>query len=489
MHDVNPLLLTDGYKLGHRIQYPPNTTMVYSNWTPRGSRLPNIDKVVVLGMQYFVKRYLMDMFNRGFFNRPKIEVVSEYKAYYEKYLGTPCPTEHIEALHDLGFLPLIIKSLPEGVSCPLRVPMLTVHNTRDDFFWLTNYIETLMSSVLWQFSTSATIAKRFRDTMKRYLEDTDPESMWFLDWQCHDFSMRGMSGVDSGLSSGAGHAASFHGSDTFPVMWFLSKYYKADIRTEDLVIGSVPATEHSVMCAGGQDSESETFQRLMDTYPAGVLSVVSDTWDLWKVLTEILPENKPQIMRRDGKLVIRPDSGDPVKIVCGDPNAEPGTPEFKGVVELLWDEFGGELTSKGFKRLDSHVGCIYGDSITLDRAERICQGLAAKGFASSNVVLGVGSFTYQFNTRDVFMFAMKATAAIVDGKLHELEKDPVTDNGIKKSLCGFLRVVREDGELVCYDHQHSSQINSGELRTIFCDGKLIVNDNWATIRARIANDE
>ena len=105
MHDVNPLLLTDGYKLGHRIQYPPNTTMVYSNWTPRGSRLPDIDKVVVLGMQYFVKRYLMDMFNRGFFNRPKIEVVSEYKAYYEKYLGTPCPTEHIEALHDLGFLP------------------------------------------------------------------------------------------------------------------------------------------------------------------------------------------------------------------------------------------------------------------------------------------------------------------------------------------------------------------------------------------------
>lgn len=486
MNDVNPLFLTDGYKIGHVFQYPKGTGLIYSNWTPRGSRIDGINKVVVLGAQYFVKKFLIEAFNKHFFEKPKMEVVALYKLYVEKYLGTEIDTSHIEALHDLGYLPLEIKSLPEGTSTPLRVAHITVKNTKPEFFWLTNYIETLMSSVLWQFSTSASIAKRFRQTLLNHIRATDSENEWFVDWQGHDFSMRGMS-PDAGIASATGHAASFHGSDTFPVMWFLAKYYNAGI-TNELIIGSVPATEHSVMCAGGKETEMQTFKRLMETYPRGILSVVSDTWDLWKVITEYLPKLKDKIMSRDGKLVIRPDSGDPVKIITGDEDAPKDSPAYKGVIELLWDEFGGTVSKEGYKVLDSHIGAIYGDSITIDRATRMMERLAAKGFAATNVVLGIGSYTYQYNTRDTFGFAMKATASVFNGELKELSKDPVTDSGLKKSAKGLLRIDKVDGEYVMKDQCTWEEEAGGELRTIFKDGELLVDESWGDIRDRIAQD-
>ena len=492
MYDINPLFLTDGYKLGHIDQYPSNTSMVYSNWTPRGSRILGINKVVVLGEQYLAKRYLIDSFNTNFFRKPKMEAVAVYKLYVDKYLGTDISVRHIEALHDLGYLPILMKSLPEGVSAPLRVPHFTISNTLPEFFWLTNYLETLMSNVLWQFSTSATIAKRFRDTLLHHIMETDKDNVWFVDWQGHDFSMRGMSGIDSAMYSGVGHAASFNGSDSFPVMAFLAKYYNAGI-IDDLIIGSVAATEHSVMSAGSQEGEIETFERLMDIYPKGILSVVSDTWDLWKVLTEYLPRMKDRIMDRDGKLVIRPDSGDPVKIITGDDDAPVGSNEYKGVVQLLWDVFGGTVNDQDFRVLDSHIGAIYGDSITVDRATRIMERLAMKGFAATNVVLGIGSFTYQYNTRDTFGFAMKATYAEYqneDGSTssQNLFKDPITDDGLKKSAKGLLQVIKNDeGEYELRDEVNWDEEMGGELRTIFCDGELMVDDTWIDIRERIAN--
>ena len=155
---------------------------------------------------------------------------------------------------------------------------------------------------------------------------------------------------------------------------------------------------------------------ITETYPAGIVSIVSDTWDYWKVITEFIPTLKSEILARDGKVVIRPDSGDPVKIICGDPDAKPGSPEFKGSVECLWETFGGTETATGYKLLDGHIGLIYGDSITLERCEAICSQLEAKGFASTNVVFGIGSYTYQYVTRDTFGFAMKATYGEVNGK-------------------------------------------------------------------------
>lgn len=488
MFNINPLLLTDGYKLGHVYQYPEGTQFVQSNWTPRGSRHPNVDKVIVLGMQYFIKHFLIDGFNTFFFGKPKDEVCQEYHDYMQRYLGGEVDISHIEALHDLGYLPLKIRGLPEGTSCPLRVAMATIENTLPEFYWLTNYIETLMSCVLWQPQTSATIAREFRKILTRWVNTTDPENAWFVDWQGHDFSFRGMSGVESALTSGLGHATSFNGSDTFPVMWFTDKFYGTT--SEDLVIGSVPATEHSVMCAGGQETEMETFKRLLGIYPTGILSVVSDTWDLWKVIEEILPQLKDQILAREGKLVIRPDSGDPADILCGDPNAPLGSPARKGVVELLWDIFGGTMSVTGYRFLNPHIGTIYGDSITMERAENICYRLAQKGFASTNVVLGIGSFTYQFNTRDVFMFAMKATAATINGEFFELSKDPVTDSGIKKSAAGRICVERAtNGHIFMRDHCTEEQAEGGLLEPVFLDGSLLKEETLMEIRVRIKNNE
>jgi len=236
------------------------------------------------------------------------------------------------------------------------------------------------------------------------------------------------------------------------------------------------------MCLGGEgENEIETFRRLfVDVYPKGIVSVVSDTWDYWKVLNEFLPKLKEEIMARDGKLVIRPDSGDPFKIICGDMEA-PDPVVRKGSIEHLWDVFGGTVNSKGFKQLDSHIGLIYGDSITLDRCRDISRRLMQKGFASTNVVYGIGSYTYQYTTRDVFGFAMKATHGIINGKAIDISKDPKTDDGLKKSAKGYLR-VNEDLTL---SEQVSEKEEGGMLETVFKDGVLVKEQSLSEIRNRL----
>ena len=473
---MNPLLLTDGYKTGHHQQYPKGTTLVYSNFTPRSNKYApkGCDEVVVFGPQMVMKQ-LHEMFQNEFFSKPKAEVCGEMKRELSAYLGSDYDVSHFEALHDLGHLPIAVKSLPEGTKAPIKVPVLTIYNTHPDFYWVTNYLETILSNLLWKPMTSATIAHQYRKVLTQWMEKTDKERAWFVDWQGHDFSMRGMDSVEAVISSGLGHLTSFSGSDSLPAIHGARKYYGAT----DFVAGSVPATEHSVMCAGGKEDEVETFRRLLETYPTGILSVVSDTWDLWKVCTEHVVTLKEEILARDGKLVIRPDSGDPVHILCGysgtqgDEYVDPTTPEGKGVIELLWDVFGGTVNEQGYKVLDSHIGAIYGDSITIDRANEICKRLEAKGFASTNVVLGIGSFTYQYNTRDTFGFAMKATYVEVNGVGREIFKDPITDDGTKKSATGLLFVGLDDNlQIALYDKVSWKEEGMGLLQTIYKDGKF-----------------
>jgi nicotinamide phosphoribosyltransferase len=490
---MNPLLLTDGYKTGHHQQYPKGTTLVYSNFTPRSNKYApkGCNQVVVFGTQ-MVMQQIHDAFQNDFFSKPKEEVCGEMKRELSMYLGTDYDVSHFEALHDLGYLPICVKSLPEGTKVPMKVPVLTVYNTNPEFYWITNYLETILSNLLWKPMTSATIAHQYRKVLTKWMEKTDKERAWFIDWQGHDFSMRGMDSVDAVISSGLGHLTSFLGSDSLPTIYGARKYYGA----EDIVCGSVNATEHSVMCAGGKEDEVETFRRLLETYPTGILSVVSDTWDLWKVCTEHVVALKEEILARDGKLVIRPDSGDPVDIICGWglPNktnafiaGEKVEPAFKGVIELLWDVFGGTINEQGYKVLDSHIGAIYGDSITIDRAEEICKRLEAKGFASTNIVLGVGSFTYQYNTRDTFGFAMKATYVEVDGEAREIFKNPITDDGTKKSATGLLSVFKNEinGDYELIDKCDWECQMRGELKTIYAVGEMFNETTLAEIRSRL----
>ena len=481
---MNPLLYTDGYKVDHRRQYPDKTTLVYSNWTPRMTRIKGVDQVVLFGLQYFIKKYMIADFNANFFKQPKAEVCKKYQRRINNYLGeNSVGIKHIQDLHDLGYLPMVIKALPEGVSVPIKVPMLTMYNTKAEFFWLTNYFETILSTTLWLPCNSATIAKQYRKILDKYANETS-SALEFVDWQGHDFSMRGMGGLEAATVSSAGHLLSFTGTDTIPTIDFLEDYYNANSDTE-LVGGSVAATEHSVMCMGTNTGEQETFKRLItEVYPNGIVSIVSDTWDLWKVLTEYLPNLKEDVLARNGKVVIRPDSGDPADIICGNPNGKTEAAK-KGVVQLLWDIFGGATNNKGYKELDSHIGAIYGDSITIDRATEICERLKQNGFASTNVVLGIGSFTYQYNTRDTFGFAMKATYGEVDGESREIYKNPITDDGTKKSAKGLIKIVKENGNYALVDQVSWEEEQKGELKEVFRDGELLVDDSLAEIRQRI----
>lgn len=499
MKNINPLHCIDFYKAGHRQQYPDGIELVVSNFTPRSGKHGNVaDKsnIVFFGLQYFIKQYLQETWNEGFFNKEKKDVVAAYKRRMDTSLGVDSiPVDHIEALHDLQYLPIEIKALPEGTIVPIGCPCLTIHNTKPEFFWLTNYLETILSAYLWMPCTSATTAYNYRKLIDKYIKQTGSPA-WFADFQAHDFSFRGQSSLQSAMLSGAAHLCFFKGTDTVAAIDLLEQYYEADA-TKEIIGMSVPATEHSVMCMGGNketensSEELETFERLITkVYPKGIVSIVSDTWDFWKVLTSYAPKLKEKIMARDGKVVFRPDSGDPYKIIVGDSNApitEEGlnSPVVKGAVEILWDTFGGTITDTGHKLLDNHVGLIYGDSISYELAERILDGLAKKGFASANVVFGVGSYTYQYVTRDTWGFAVKATYGVVNGQARNIFKAPKTDDGTKNSAKGLLCVYKDiNGKLVFNEQVSEEYFNSDNnlLTTVFYNGALVKETSLEDIR-------
>ena len=494
---MDAILLTDGYKLDHRRQYPEGTQYVYSNWTPRScAYYPEAEEgVVVFGIQYFIMEYLISRMQESFFRVSKVEAVHWFKRRIDTFLGpdNQVGTEHIEALWDLGYLPIEIKALPEGSLCPIRVPALTLINTMPEFFWVTNYLETLISTSLWLPMTSATSARLYKKELLRHAKKTGFEND-FLGFMVHDFSMRGMAGVEAAIMSGMAHLTSFVGSETIPAIEALEEYYFADADKE-LIAATVPATEHSVMCAGGKEDEFETFRRLItEVYPKGFISIVSDTWDFWQVITDYVPRLKEDILAREGRVIIRPDSGVPEDIICGVDPAKYTKEEYealpehikKGAYECLWDVFGGTVNEKGYKVLDSHIGMIYGDSITLERQKTIYARLEAKGFAATNLVLGVGSYTYQYKSRDALGFAMKATWCQVNGEGREIFKDPKTDDGVKKSLKGLIKVNLVDGKYVATDQvtKEEEEIDT-QLETVFINGELVVRHSLEEIRKRV----
>lgn len=573
-------LQTDFYKMFHKSAYHPDITTVYSNYTSRNGRLSNITgnkEVVFVGLQYFIKDVLIEEWNETFFDLPKDLAIGSLKRIVDNCLGFSYDASHFEALHDLGYLPLEIKALPEGVSVPYGVPPITFKNTVGGFQWLANYIETVMSTENWPIQTSATTAKAY---LKNVISSFDRAGLTHEDvpFMCHDFSMRGMQGRHAAAMSGFGHLCSFAGTDTIPAILFAEKYYNANVEKE-LVGASVPATEHStatsyIMSISKEkgisklEAELEYVRYLMTKVPTGILSHVSDSFDFWSFVSEGLPKLKEDIMSREGRLVVRPDSGDPVEVLCGkyfktideayledssdklstwkewvaesmdntfnenldseDPhysetydwlfdgdiytvtyepdlnrhdktyyyvdnygsvlencsfNKRKVTPEDKGLVQMLWDLFGGTITDKGYKVLDTHIGAIYGDSITLDRQEEIIKRLESKGFAAT-VVLGVGSYSYQYVTRDTHGSAVKATWVEKSGKGVDVFKNPKTDSK-KKSAKGLLRVELEGGKYVLYDQQTSEQEAKGELKTVFLNGKLTRETTLKEIRERI----
>ncbi len=629
------LTMVDFYKVDHISQYPKGqttgTTNVFSNFTPRSARLFNgsseyDNKIVNFGMQRYAMDYLVNEWNDTFFDRSKSKSVQKYKRRMDNALGKDAvKITQIEALYDLGYLPLVIRSLPEGVRSPIGVPVFTVTNTHDDFFWLVNYIESVTSTETWKAYTMATVAFEFRRTFEKYAELTGADKN-FIQFQGHDFSMRGLGNRHEAYTNSISHLACFSGTDTIAAIDGAEDFYFAN-SDKELVGTSVYASEHATITmnigtyisartkgickiasnlpgrsdewlntdwqsdindciADGikfietqdgsffeiiadwqvknctrmyahknssmdlddledrQQAELQVLKYMItEVYPTGIYSHVSDSYDYWHTLSVTLEKLKDIILAREvneiglAKLTIRPDSGNPEKIICGlkiktlnineiAPTPNELTPvkinnyanntiqrdyydgyfynginydwdgkelsdaETKGSLEVLWNIFGGIVNDKGFRVLNPRVGLIYGDSITTVRQEQILKRMMEMGFASDNIIFGIGSYSYQYMTRDSLGFAMKATCGTVDGKLIPIFKDPKTDSGTKKSAKGLLAVNLVDGEYVLKQNCTWADVKSSDnkLNIVFQDGELKNLTTLDDIRERINSE-
>lgn len=532
LFNPSPLFEIDFYKSGHYAQYPEGTVEIFSNFTPRSSRTEN-KFVIFFGLQAVLKD-LHENWKKNFFEKDIDVLLEEYKSFIDATIYPDAVTlEHIKAVHELQYLPIEVFAVPEGSMVPVGIPVFCIRNTHKSAYWLVNYLETKLSNALWKPITSATTAFSYLCAFHGFAEETGADKN-FIGWQGHDFSYRGMSGNEDAIMSAMAHLTSFYGTDTVPAIPAITHYYDLDWKT-NLVGGSVPATEHSVMCAGGMDDEYGTFKRLItEVCPKGIVSIVSDTWDYWQVITNFLPKLKEDILARDGRIVIRPDSGDPVKIICGYEiftdrsdlfccgdlssavyyNADLDRYELyeednydipvdiipehiaKGTFQLLWDIFGGSVNGNGFKILNPKIGLIYGDSITTERQEQILQQLMQKGFTADNLVLGIGSFTYEYVTRDTYGMAMKTTNAVIekDGVTVSVPifKDPKTNIGSfsKKSAKGYLKVISADGGLKLIDQISSEDLYAEDnvMKVVYVDNQFKQLTTFTEIRDRVKSN-
>jgi nicotinamide phosphoribosyltransferase len=474
----NPLLALDVYKMGHMEQYVAGCTKVYSYLLARTDK--TFSKTVFFGLQYYLEQYLSVPLEPW--------MADEFLEYREAILGTPASKDieqKIRALCALGYWPLVIKAVPEGTVMGTRNVLMTMTNTHPDYHWCVGFVESLILKV-WYPITVASQSYKYRETVDGYFGRTVGEPLQFLrQFTVHDFGYRGDTTEEGAGLSGVAHLLSFTGSDTVPALPFARQFYGA--QKGELVMASVPASEHSVMCSFGRGDELAAFRNMLRLYPTGIVSIVSDTFNIYRVLTEFATELKDEILARPAgsKVVFRPDSGNPEYIICGDPNARYGSDEERGAVRLLEKTFGHTVNEKGYWELNEKVGLIYGDGMYHERYARTLARLEQMGYASSNLVIGVGGILRN-HSRDTLGFAIKATYVEVDGEAREIEKDPVTDSK-KKSHRGLVTLHQDAlGGYYTTDQATPEEEATNELLpTVFKDGRVLVHQTLAEIRARV----
>ncbi|MDE6781801.1 MAG: nicotinate phosphoribosyltransferase [Ruminococcus sp.] len=480
------MLMCDFYKTVHSNMINPKMTKSMSYYTPRMSRIERWDSVVNFGLQMFIKTYLIDFFNKNFFGRSEDEVVSEFERVLDASLGKGiCNSGKIRKLHRLGYLPVEITALPEGVKVPVHVPVFGISNTHKDFAWLPQALESLISAEIWYPQITATVGATYREIVNRYYNltcDNDVSRSKALG----SFDFRGDMCFEAALKAAAGWCLSFENTATVPAIPYLEKMFNCDCTKESVAFGAV-STEHFVMCSNyAYDGDEITFLRklLTELYPNTSFSAVLDSYDYWNVIDNILPQLHDEIMNHNGCMLMRGDSGDCVEVVTK-------------TVFKLWEQFGGTVNSKGYKVLDPHVKAIYGDSITVQRCEEIYGILAENGFACSNVALGVGSFSMHCIeedgilkpfTRDTFGCAIKACYAEIDGKEYPIFKNP-KEGGFKKSQKGLCYVYHDESDKLQYkDNFTASNIPDGNLlEPVFRDGKILKEYTLDEIRQTLNN--
>lgn len=489
MSRTNPMLLIDFYKAVHAEMLPQDMTKSVSYFTPRMSRVKRWDDVVMFGLQGFIKTYLIDYFNKKFFERPFDEVIGEYKRIMDAALGENAyKIAKIEKLHKLGYLPIEIIALPEGALVPMHVPMFGITNTHPEFAWLPQSLESLISAESWHPMLAATVGHTYRQIVNEYYEKTCDDNISRAR-ALGAFDFRGEECTESAVKAGAGWCLSFLNTATVPTIPYLEANYNCDCTKEPVAFGS-PSTEHAVMCSNyAVDGDEITLLRrlLTEIYPNTSFSAVLDSYDYWNIIDNVLPQLKPEIMAHNGCMLMRGDSGDCVEVVTK-------------TVFKLWDEFGGTVNSKGYKVLDPHVKAIYGDSITVQRCEEIYRILEENGFACSNVALGVGSFSFQCIeedgvlkpfTRDTFSSCIKATYCEIDGKPFPIFKNP-KEGGFKKSQKGCCIVTKdENGKYIFTDGHNWDEacVADNLLVPVFKDGKLLKEQSLQEIRSILNGGE
>lgn len=491
---MNPMLLCDTYKTVHNMMYPEGLEYLVSYWVPRKSYFekPENQKMVWFGLQAFIKEYLVDYFEKNFFSKSEEEIVESYRKVMDVQLDGFYKTEPIVELHRLGYLPLQINALPEGSKVNMGIPCIELTNTDRRFAWLVQWVECLLQVELWKICNDATIGNMYYNLAKYWYEKNaeaglDPRGAF------SNFDMRGDDCLEVSARTAAAWLLSSNKTSTIPALPYIDKYYAAHTEYNHIGVGAI-STEHSVISCNtgiGVDEKALLKKFLTDTFKNKSFSFLGDTYDYWNVVNNIVPACKEEILAHNGKLLIRPDSGDMVEITIG-------------TIQKFWKVFGGTTNSKGYKVLDPHIGLIYGDGCTLRQLSKIWEELDKLGFAANNVVFGIGAFCFKgvfendrliVNTRDMYGCACKATYAVINSKEVQIYKDPKTDtNHLKKSHRGLVFVEKtEDGfkatdrfnidEYYEYGKKHENA-----MRLVFMDGKMHNYERFSEIRKRLANE-
>lgn len=506
-----PHMSTDFYKWSHIDQYVVGTKKVYSNFTPRSNRLANVirtdGKMVYFGIQYALQ-YLTEVWDQNFFSKKKETVVKRFARRVETSIGSDHGKSMIDAigkLHDLGYLPIEVRSLKEGSRVNMGIPLFVISNTHDDFFWIVNYLETYLSAIIWPMCNAAVVSEQYYITARKYGAITNADPFWYEICQ-HFFAARGNRGFEDATITAMGHMVFSSGTDAGWAIDYIEDYY--DVSSDDYLIGcSVNASEHATSTQRiaywrnvlkSKNPERESVKDLLTkVYPSGVFSYVADSEDYFRFISSDLLQLKDIILNRQPdnqglvKFVVRPDSSPktPLEIIVGDPEAT-DIIERKGTLQVLWEIFGGTINERGFKVLDPKIGLIYGEAIDQELQIKIYEKMIEHGWCVSNLLMGVGSWGFLKNaSRDSFSMAIKGTHSEVDDSVFghmelSMQKNPKTATNSKKSARGLLVVTKDGDDFVLHEDQSVEMFESeeNELKLIFKDGKFTKRTNFKEIR-------
>ncbi|KZX77746.1 nicotinate phosphoribosyltransferase, partial [Oleiphilus sp. HI0009] len=370
-----------------------------------------------------------------------------------------------------GYLPVEIEALPEGYVAPVKNAMVQVINTDPNCAWLTSYVETALLRAVWYPTTVATVSWNCRQVIKRFMEET-ADSVEGLDFKLHDFGARGATTEEAAAIGGAANLVNFMGTDTISGILAARKYYGAEIAGF-----SIPAAEHSTITSWGKDNEKEAYANMLDQFsgPDKLVAVVSDSYDLWNAIDNIWGEElKDKVQRTGGTLIVRPDSGDPINIVTE-------------TIERLMNNFGYEVNDKGYRVLPSYIRVIQGDGVSLQTIEAILDAMKLRKQSAENIAFGMGGELLQKVNRDTMKFAMKASAAKVDGLWRDVFKDPITDSG-KRSKKGRLAVIKDDKGQVQTIRAQELGDKENLLQPVYRNGKLLKDYSFEEVRANAAEE-